>query len=850
MNGNGNRDYGDEHDREYREMVEIDVQRQHQQQHEQRQQLHHDQQQQQQQEYFQQDLRSPYGPPEQLQHQQPYTPYSPYQSEFEDMQQGRSITEQGRPSRPSPAHFEDYSPAPEWPPHIANSPGQYFHDTPGGSRSGTPSLRSGQETPARLHHHAGNSSVDWRPSSVMVPSPSVRTLVNKSSNVTDQTFSRDKQNQSHLSLAALLPNGSPQNSSDNTLAKEYIVDTSAIEKIHKRDDADIWKGWKRWVFKLVPLLTFTNTGLYMAYLALRIACVIWAQDAAGQTYEGAWVFIAVEIAVAIPSLMHNMWTTMSMKKRQRPKLRVTGNDVPTVDAFITCCGEDDDLVMDTVRAACDLDYPRDRYRVIILDDGKSAGLEDQCNKLAMTYTNLYYMARVKIPGQPHHFKAGNLNYGLDEVHKLPGGAGQFMAALDADMIPERDWLRAIIPHMLIDPKMALACPPQLFYNTPPSDPLAQSLDFFVHVIEPIKDALGVAWCTGSGYVARREALDQIGNFPLGSLAEDVATSTLMLGKGWKTAFIHEPLQFGTVPEDYGGHLKQRTRWAIGTVDTSFKLNFCLYGDKVRQMTAAQRFSGFLYASLSLYTVLLTISMFAIPVILIMQKPLVAYATDEQLRWLIRACFASVISNRLCEFALFIPAGYHTGQRGSRYQLWMSPYIALCIIRSFVLPTWLGGQTQAFKPTGSLGSALNERDAKLRKNMFRRLWGILVNYMALFHLFFVYLTLVAVVLTSFRSFVTTDTVRDTLTALLTHAFWPPLTFLFICSSLWTPISYAIDPPAMPDREDLLNRDPKTQVAHPTPQSKKIAFGGQAAWFELEYTVTTAYTCLVFVASFIF
>ncbi|RKL15314.1 hypothetical protein BFJ68_g5952 [Fusarium oxysporum] len=791
---NGHHGYAEgEQEREYREMVEIDVQRQHQQQHEQRQY--------QQQEYFQQDLHSPYGPPEQQ-----YTPYSPYHSSTEEFQ-GRSVTEQGRPARPSPAHFDDYSPAPEWPPHIANSPGQYFNDTPGGSRSASPTLRSGRETPARLHHHPGNSSVDWRPSSLM--------------------------NQSHLSLAALLPGGgSPQSSSANTLYnKDYIVDSSTIQHVHKRDDAEIWGGWKRWVFRLVPFLTFANTGLYMAYLALRIACVIWAQNAADTTYAGAWIFIGVEIATAIPSLMHNTWTMWSMKKRNRPKLRLTGNDVPTVDAFITCCGEDDDLVMDTVRAACDLDYPRDRYRVILLDDGKSSGLEEACAKLSMTYPNLYYMARVKIPGQPHHFKAGNLNYGLDEVHKLPGGAGQFMAALDADM-------------------MALACPPQLFYNTPPSDPLAQSLDFFVHVIEPIKDALGVAWCTGSGYVARREALDEIGNFPLGSLAEDVATSTLMLGKGWKTAFIHEPLQFGTVPEDYGGHLKQRTRWAIGTVDTSFKLNFCLWGDKVRQMTTAQRFSGFLYASLSMYTILLTISLFAIPIILIMQKPLVAYATDEQLRWLIRACFASVISNRLCEFALFIPAGYHTGQRGSRYQLWMSPYIALCLIRSFILPTWLGGQTQAFKPTGSLGSALNERDAKLRKNMFRRLWGILINYMALFHFAFVYLTLVAVVLTSFRSFVTTHTVRDTLTALLTHAFWPPLTFLFICSSLWTPISYAIDPPAMPDREDLLNRDPKTQVAHPTTQSKKIAFGGQAAWFELEYTTTTIYTCLVFVCSFIF
>ncbi|KAF4980494.1 hypothetical protein FZEAL_3505 [Fusarium zealandicum] len=829
---NGYRGYGEgEQEREYREMVEIDVQRQNQQQ-QQQQQQQHQQQQQQQNQYFQPDLVSPYSPSDQQ-----YTPYSPYQSN--DDFQGRSITEQGRPTRPSPAHMDDYSPA-EWPP--AQSHAHYFNETPGDSRSATPSLQSGQATP--MHKHP-NSSVDWRPSSLMVPPPpSTCSREPSSFSVTDYS-SCDEQNQSHLSLAALLPGSSPTPN-----ASKDFVDTDSIQQVHKRDDSDIWKGWKRHVFRLVPFLTFANTGLYMAYLALRIACVIWAQNAAGETYAAAWVFIAVEIAVAIPSLMHNTWTMMSMKKRQRPKLRLTGNDVPTVDAFITCCGEDDDLVMDTVRAACDLDYPRDSFRVILLDDGKSSGLETACAQLALTYPNLYYMARIKIPGQPHHFKAGNLNYGLDQVHLLPGGAGQYMAALDADMIPERDWLRAVLPHLVVDPKMALACPPQLFYNTPSSDPLAQSLDFFVHVIEPIKDALGVAWCTGSGYVARREALDQIGNFPLGSLAEDVATSTLMLGKGWKTAYIHEPLQFGTVPDDYGSHLKQRTRWAIGTVDTSFKLNFCLYGDKVKQMTVAQRFSGFLYASLSLYTILLTISMFAIPIILVMGKPLVAYATDDQLRWLVRACFASVISNRLCEFALFIPAGYHTGQRGSRYQLWMSPYIALCIIRSFILPTWLGGQTQAFKPTGSLGSALNERDPKLRKNMFRRLWGILVNYMALFHLSFVYLTLVAVVLTSFRSFNTAFTTRDVIVGLLTHAFWPPLTFIFICSSLWTPISYAIDPPAMPEREELLNRDPKTQVAHPTKQSKKIAFGGQAAWFELEYTVTTLYTCLIFAASFIF
>lgn len=237
--------------------------------------------------------------------------------------------------------------------------------------------------------------------------------------------------QSSQSLVAPLVNtpGSPG------YAKEWVqAGKASIARISDRDDADTWKGWKRWVFFLTPFLTFANTGIYLFYLGLRIYCIIMAQNAAGVSYAGAWVFVAIEIAVAIPSLMHNCWTMLALKKRGRAKLRLTGNECPTVDVFVTCCGEDDDVVIDTVRGALCQDYPVDRFRVIVLDDGKSATLEDSVNQLTATYPNAYYMAREKIPGKPHHFKAGNLNYGLDQVHNLPGGAGEYMAALDADMV--------------------------------------------------------------------------------------------------------------------------------------------------------------------------------------------------------------------------------------------------------------------------------------------------------------------------------------------------------------------------------------------------------------------------------
>jgi cellulose synthase/poly-beta-1,6-N-acetylglucosamine synthase-like glycosyltransferase len=152
---------------------------------------------------------------------------------------------------------------------------------------------------------------------------------------------------------------------------------------------------------------------------------------------------------------------LSIRGRKRPKLLLLGDQVPTVDAFVTCSGEDIGAILDTTRAACAVDYLKDRLRVVVLDDKKDVDLEKAINNLKLQYPNVYYYARVKIPGVPHHAKAGTLTGGTHFVTMLEGGAGEYIAALDADMIPEHTWLRAIIAHMVVDDKMALVCTPQV-----------------------------------------------------------------------------------------------------------------------------------------------------------------------------------------------------------------------------------------------------------------------------------------------------------------------------------------------------------------------------------------------------
>jgi hypothetical protein len=465
---------------------------------------------------------------------------------------------------------------------------------------------------------------------------------------------------------------------------------------------------------------------------------------------------------------------------------------------------------------------------------------------SLQYPNLYYHVRVKT--KPHHAKAGNLIGGTDYVTKLEGGAGEYIAALDADMIPEPDWLRAVVAHAVRDPKMALVCPPQLFYNIPHNDPLAQSLDSFVHVVEPSKDATGVAWCTGSGYIVRRSALESIGGWPIGSLAEDVCTSSLLLGAGWKTAYVHEALQFGQVPDSFTGHLKQRTRWTLGTLQTAIKLRWFLWGKDIRHMTFFQRLSGVVFSMDALFKMFLLISMVTIPVVLCTGGTLVAYINAAQLRWQIRLCGISLLLTVVNLIVTYMPSGYRLGRQESAATLWMAPYHAITVVRSFLLPSWLGGTTMSFAPSGSIKDALNERDPLARAPLHRRLKVIMIDCGGIVHLVFVLFMVVAVILSCVRAFQRHDK-WSRLEYLLTHACWPPMLWIPMVHACLIPLRYAISPPSMPEREELLKRDPKTSIAHPKKEWKDQRWTISNHFQEALYILATLYTITLFVGTFV-
>ena len=207
--------------------------------------------------------------------------------------------------------------------------------------------------------------------------------------------------------------------------------------------------------------------LWSVYIWCELHVVNDAQNAARQTLWQLWMMLAGEAGVLIPDSFVSFevilpWLFGKTKERTQ-RYRLLGDEAPSIDIAIACCGEDPNVIMDTVKAAGAQDYPIDQYRIFVLDDRKDATLERLISDFQAKDEDgplITYIARPKPQGVRHYFKGGNVHNGY-EVSRNLGKGSEFFAALDADMITEPDWLRRVVPHLILDKKLALACPPQV-----------------------------------------------------------------------------------------------------------------------------------------------------------------------------------------------------------------------------------------------------------------------------------------------------------------------------------------------------------------------------------------------------
>ena len=188
-----------------------------------------------------------------------------------------------------------------------------------------------------------------------------------------------------------------------------------------------------------------------------------------------WTALFAEICLSFQELVHALNLILSLfgapDKPSRPSLQLIGDSAPTVAVLITCCGEPVDTILNTISAAAFQEYPSGRHSVFVLDDGHDETLREAVEVFDGKSTRrggarVIYLSRIVKQDTKSYFKAGNLQFGIEETKRR--GDSDFIAGLDADMIPHKQWLRKMVPHLLADEKTALAIPPQVSTRMAPS----------------------------------------------------------------------------------------------------------------------------------------------------------------------------------------------------------------------------------------------------------------------------------------------------------------------------------------------------------------------------------------------
>lgn len=256
-----------------------------------------------------------------------------------------------------------------------------------------------------------------------------------------------------------------------------------------------------------------------------------------------------------------------------------GRECPAVDIFICTYDEPLEIVERSILSALALDYPN--ATVWVLDDTRREWLRDYCVQVGARH-----VTRPDNKGA----KAGNLNNGL-AVTACDSNAPVILV-LDADFAPRRDFLKRTIGLLMSEPDVAIVQTPQFYYN---ADPIQHNLlaarswvddqRFFFDIFQPAKDAWGCAFCVGTSFIVRRDRLNEIGGFPDEAISEDINLTYTMLKKGYRTAWLNEPLSFGLSAEGIPEYITQRARWCLGTIQVALLRSGPLFG---RGYTFTQR----------------------------------------------------------------------------------------------------------------------------------------------------------------------------------------------------------------------------------------------------------------------
>ncbi|CAM6062951.1 unnamed protein product [Sphagnum tenellum] len=236
---------------------------------------------------------------------------------------------------------------------------------------------------------------------------------------------------------------------------------------------------------------------------------------------------------------------------------------PMVLVQIPMCNERE-VYEQSISAVCQLDWPRHRMLVQVLDDSDDVDtqflIKAEVTKWNQKGINIIYRHRTNRTG----YKAGNLKSAMSCEYVKDY---EFVTIFDADFQPKADFLKRTVPHFRDNPELGLVQARWSFVNKD-ENLLTRlqniNLSFHFEVEQQVNGVfINFFGFNGTAGVWRIKALEECGGWLERTTVEDMDIAVRAHLSGWKFIFVNDVRCLCELPESYEAYRKQQHRWHSG-----------------------------------------------------------------------------------------------------------------------------------------------------------------------------------------------------------------------------------------------------------------------------------------------
>ena len=220
-----------------------------------------------------------------------------------------------------------------------------------------------------------------------------------------------------------------------------------------------------------------------------------------------------------------------------------------------------------IEKTAELDYPRDKFQIQVLDDSTDETKEIITNKvkeLAAKGIDIIHIHRTDRTG----YKAGALDSAMDKV------SGEFIAIFDADFVPDTDFLLKTIPYFQ-DEKIGVVQTRWGHLNKTYSmltELQAFGLNGHFAIEQGGRNANGhYINFNGTAGIWRKSCIADAGGWEHDTITEDLDLSYRAQMKGWQFKYLEDVISPAELPITMSALKSQQHRWMKGGAEVFMKM---------------------------------------------------------------------------------------------------------------------------------------------------------------------------------------------------------------------------------------------------------------------------------------